>query len=220
MFTPRNRQIQRQRSPGIGTASSKSCLLLLSLATCLTLGSLHGEDWPRWRGPRGDGTWRGPKLAHSWPQGGLGRQWVQSVGSGYSGVSVAAGQVITMDRLTKPEELERVLCFDAKTGDLLWIHQYPVEYGDLPYGSGLRSAPTIFQERVYALGALGNLSCLSAEDGNLIVVRVWTDRSDTILASGFLVARRGHTRAVCRLGSFPVAQDGPRFGRHGTEAGT
>ena len=73
-----------------------------------------------------------------------------------------------MDRLTKPEEVERVLCFDAGTGDPLWTHRYPVEYGDLPYGSGPRSAPTVFQERIYTLGTMGNLSCLSAEDGNLI----------------------------------------------------
>ncbi len=43
-----------------------------------------------------------------------------------------------------------------------------MQYGDLPYGSGPRSAPTIFQDRVYSLGTMGNLSCLSAEDGNLI----------------------------------------------------
>ncbi len=161
-------RIQSRPSLSIDSPNFKTFLLFLTVFSCLSLESLHGEDWPRWRGPRGDGTWRGPKLAHSWPQGGLERQWVQTVGSGYSGVSVAGNHVITMDRLAKPEEVERVLCFDATSGDPTWTYQYPVKYGDLQYGSGPRSAPTIFQDRVYSLGAMGNLSCLSSEDGNLI----------------------------------------------------
>ena len=168
MFIPRTCQTQPKRSPKIGTPSFKSCLLLLSLGVHIWLSSLQAEDWPRWRGPRSDGTWRGPRLAQTWPQGGLQRQWVQSVGSGYSGVTVAGNRVVTMDRLTKPAEVERVLCFDAGTGDPDWVYQYPVEYGDLQYGSGPRSAPTIFQGRVYSLGAMGNLTCLDARDGSLI----------------------------------------------------
>ena len=168
LLAPRPHQIQSRLSRSIASSSIKTFLLLSTVCSCLAIEFLNGEDWPRWRGPRGNGTWRGPKLAHSWPQRGLQRRWVQTVGSGYSGVTVAGSRVITMDRLTEPDEIERVVCFDARTGDPRWTYRYPVKYGDLPYGSGPRSASTIFQNRVYSLGVMGNLSCLSAEDGNLI----------------------------------------------------
>jgi formylglycine-generating enzyme required for sulfatase activity len=125
-----------------------------------------GEEWPRWRGPRGDGTWQGPPLPERWPAEGLRRIWRQPVAGGYGGVAVSGGRVYVMDRIIEPEEQERLLCFDATTGKLLWRHQYAVHYGDLPYGNGPRTTPTIYDGRVYALGALGHLWCLDAASGD------------------------------------------------------
>lgn len=39
-----------------------------------------GEDWPRWRGPRGDGSWNGPKLSEHWPAE-LKLRWRKPVGA-------------------------------------------------------------------------------------------------------------------------------------------
>jgi outer membrane protein assembly factor BamB len=130
--------------------------------------SLHAEDWPRWRGPRGDGSWQGPKLAEAFPVEGLRERWKQPVGGGYSGVIVADGRAFVMDRQPEPEELERILCFDAETGEKLWTHSYAVRYGTLDYGSGPRAAPTVFDGRVYALGAMGHVHCLAAQTGAVI----------------------------------------------------
>ena len=127
-----------------------------------------GEDWPRWRGPRGDGTWQGAKLPERWPDGGLRRVWRQPVGGGYGGVAVAQGQVYVMDRQVEPEEAERLLCFHAPTGELIWEHTYRVDYADVAYGSGPRTTPAIFGSRVYALGATGQLHCLHADTGTPI----------------------------------------------------
>jgi outer membrane protein assembly factor BamB len=132
-------------------------------------GTSHDTDWPQFRGPRGDGTWHGPSLSESWPATGLKRVWKQSIGGGYAGISVADGRAITMDRQTDPE-IERVLCFDAATGTLLWQHNYPVTYGKLDYGNGPRAAPTIHGGHVYTVGALGDLRCLDAVTGKV----VWT----------------------------------------------
>jgi outer membrane protein assembly factor BamB len=128
----------------------------------------RGEDWPQWRGPRGDGTWRGPKLPDKWPAGGLRSLWRQPIAGGYAGVAVAADRVYTLDYSKKPDETERVLCFDATTGKLLWSHAYPVKYGNLAYGSGPRAMPTIHEGRVYALGAVGHLHCLDAATGKVV----------------------------------------------------
>ena len=127
-----------------------------------------GEDWPRWRGPRGDGTWYGPQLPARWPDGGLRRVWRQPLGGGYGGVAVAQGRVYVMDRQKDVEELERLLCVAAATGQLIWEHTYRVDYTDVAYANGPRTTPAIFDSRVYALGATGQLHCLHAETGELI----------------------------------------------------
>ena len=127
-----------------------------------------GEDWPRWRGPRADGTWNAPKLVEKWPEAGLQQIWRKEIGGGYGGVSVSNGKVYVMDRQQKPEELERVLCFDAVTGKLLWSHPYPVDYHNVAYGNGPRATPTVFDGYVYSFGALGHLNCLEADKGEIV----------------------------------------------------
>jgi outer membrane protein assembly factor BamB len=125
-------------------------------------------EWPQFRGPRGDGTWVSPNLPDAWPADGLKTVWKQPIGGGDAGVSVAGGRVITMDRQTAPEQ-ERILCFASATGEKLWQYSYPVSYGKLDYGNGPRAAPTIVGDRVYTVGALGDLCCLDARSGN----RIW-----------------------------------------------
>lgn len=156
-------------------------LVVNLLAAAASLRSAHAEDWPRWRGPRGDGSWHGPRLPQGWPGTGLKPLWERPLGPGYAGVTVAEGRVVTLDRQREPTERERVVCFDAATGQPLWIHEYAVEYGDLPYGSGPRASATLHAGRVYTLGALGHVVCLDLATGR----PVWT--RDTV---GELGARR------------------------------
>lgn len=73
-----------------------------------------------------------------------------------------------MDRQKEPLEIERVLAFDARSGEPLWKHEYPVSYGDLDHGNGPRAAPTIYEGRVYTLGALGHARCLDAKTGRVL----------------------------------------------------
>jgi outer membrane protein assembly factor BamB len=128
--------------------------------------SARAEDWPRWRGPRGDGTWQSPPtMPDRWPEGGPRAVWKQAVGGGYSGVSVADRRVITLDRQKEPAEVERIVAFDAASGKPLWAFAYPVKYGDLDYGNGPRAAPTIHEGRVYTLGAFGHFTCVDAATG-------------------------------------------------------
>lgn len=141
-------------------------------ALCVLLGvntPTNGEeDWPRWGGPRGDETWRGPKLRAEWPRGGLTRVWRRDLGGGYGGVAVVGERGFVLDRQAGPPERERLLCFRPQTGETLWEIEYPVEYGNLDYGNGPRSTPTIDGEQVYMLGALGTLACLEAATGRVV----------------------------------------------------
>ncbi len=158
-------------------------LLLLLPLLCASVSlwfvpELAAEDWPRWRGPRGDGTWQAPPLPEKWPADGLKQAWRQPLGGGYAGVSVAEGRVVTMDRQKEPREVERVVCFDAESGRSLWTHSYDVAYGNLDYGTGPRAAPTIDAGRVYTLGAVGHVCCLELTTGRLL----WT--VDTVKRDG------------------------------------
>ena len=125
-------------------------------------------DWPQWRGENRDGVWRQDGLPDKLPATGLKPRWRQNIGGGYSGIAVSGGRVYTLDYHKKPREVERVLCFDARTGKLLWAHAYPVGYGKMEYGNGPRSTPTVHKGKVYTFGARGHLFCLDAASGKVI----------------------------------------------------
>jgi outer membrane protein assembly factor BamB len=61
---------------------------------------------------------------------------------------------------------ERVLCFEASNGKLVWQHAYACGY-TFAYRSGPRSTPLVQGGRVYTLGAMGDLRCLDAATGTL-----------------------------------------------------
>lgn len=128
-----------------------------------------GEDWPRWRGVRGDGTWHGPKLSLDWPQEGLrpARVWSRPIGGGYGGIAVSDGRVFVMHRRPNPG-VEGILCFDAVSGEPLWTHEYETDYSEVSYDNGPRSTPTVFGGRVYTLGAVGHVFCLDEKDGTVL----------------------------------------------------
>ncbi|MFP6855286.1 MAG: PQQ-binding-like beta-propeller repeat protein [Opitutales bacterium] len=149
----------------------KRVVFCIAFAWCQSL--VFSEDWPTWRGPRGDGTWRAPKLAETWPEDGLRRIWKTPVSPGYSGVSVANGKVYLMDRPDKQAhgEKERVLCLHADTGKELWNFSYSAPYGDLDYGTGPRAAVTIHNDKVYGFGAVGHAFCMDSNTGKQLWFR-------------------------------------------------
>src|SRR5438552_2464475 len=71
------------------------------------------------------------------------------------------------DTKQKVNSTERVLCLDAKTGKLIWKHEYECPY-QISYPAGPRCTPTVHDGKVYTLGAMGNLFCLDADSGKPI----------------------------------------------------
>ncbi len=150
------------------------------IALILCYASARADDWPQWRGPQRDGVWRESGIVDSIPATGLPVQWRVAVKGGYSGPAVAGGRVYLTD-YDRPEGplanapndrtqlagRERVLCFEANTGKLLWKHEYDCPYA-ISYASGPRCTPTVADGKVYALGAEGNLTCLDAVTGRVI----------------------------------------------------
>jgi formylglycine-generating enzyme required for sulfatase activity/outer membrane protein assembly factor BamB len=158
-------------SPIIAAAGQKTDHPVTTVATANSAGEPApdaGEDWPRWRGLRGDGTWRAPKLNAVWPDDGLKRVWQREIGGGYGGMTVSQGRTYVMDRRREPTDVERVLCFDAASGEPQWTHPYPVDYSSVSYDNGPRASPTVVQNYVYTLGAIGHLFCLDAASGDVV----------------------------------------------------
>src|SRR5260370_38478942 len=61
---------------------------------------------------------------------------------------------------------ERVLCFSADDGRLLWKHEYDCPY-TVSYPLGPRTTPVVKDGKVYTLGTEGHLLCLDAGTGKV-----------------------------------------------------
>jgi outer membrane protein assembly factor BamB len=165
---------------------NRSTSQLLLLAT-LILASLalpaRGDDWPQWRGTNREGVWRERGIVESFPTAGLPVRWRAPLGAGFSGPAVAQGKVFVMDRLLAegaPQDVktqwnyrdktmgrERVVCLDEASGKPLWTQSYPCAYS-IAYGSGPRATPTVSGDKVYTLGAMGDLLCLDVATGKIL----------------------------------------------------
>jgi outer membrane protein assembly factor BamB len=171
--------------------TSNVCLIagLLS-ACCLTLTNdtpAVADDWPQWGGPQRDLVWRETGIVDELPTSDLlPRAWSTAIGEGYGGPSVAGGRVYVMDRL-RDEQQERVLCLDAKTGDIIWHHDYEARY-TISYPAGPRCTPVVDGDLVYAVGAVGHMFCLKTDDGSVVWQRNFVDDFSTRLPTWGMVA--------------------------------
>lgn len=132
---------------------------------CLAFGveAMPAADWPRYRGPRGDGISSETGLASNWTDGPT-ELWRVPLGKGFSGISYVDGRLYTM---YGRDRVEWIGSFDARTGEELWRFRSDGLYLD-PQGDGPRSTPTVHEGIVYALGARGKLHAVGADDGHLI----------------------------------------------------
>ena len=122
--------------------------------------------WPQHRGLGRDNISTEKGLLDQWPEGGPKLAWQQKgLGEGYSAVSIAHGKLYTMGNQGDDEML---LALDVATGKPLW----GTKTGGRAYregqGNGPRGTPTIDDDRVYALGATGDLICVGANKGEVV----------------------------------------------------
>jgi outer membrane protein assembly factor BamB len=122
-----------------------SLLLLTGLTPRVT-----AENWPAWRGARGDGTSLETSAPTEWSTT-RNIAWKTAVpGAGHSSPIVWEDRIFTATAM--PEKKERVLlCLDRRTGQILWRHT--VLIADLENKSGENSfascTPATDGERVY-----------------------------------------------------------------------
>jgi outer membrane protein assembly factor BamB len=123
-----------------------------------------GEDWPKFLGPRWNGTSNETGLLTEWPAEGPPLRWARNVGEGYGAPVTSNGRLVIFHRIDDEEVVE---CVDALDGsNVFWTHAYPTDYVDqYGYNGGPRSSPTIEGDRVYTFGAKGVLTCVDFETG-------------------------------------------------------
>lgn len=154
------------------------------------------EDWPKWRGPRGDGVSREP-LGAAWPKDGLKRLWVADVGIGFSSPVAVGGRVYLFSLNNGRDNLT---CFDADTGRVVWSHDADAGWGG-DY-AGARATPAVSGDAIYTFGGRGELACRDLATGTLR----WAQ--DALAATGGKAAQWGTASSPLVEGGLVVVQGG------------
>lgn len=141
--------------------------LLTAIFICINLLAFS-QDWPDWRGINRDAIWTETGILEKFDSDTIQHKWSVEIGSGYSGPTVANGKVYVTDRLEKPNQVERVLCFDEQTGEHIWKHQYDCEYTGVGYQAGPRASVVVKDGKAYSLGTMGNFICFDAKTGSVL----------------------------------------------------
>ena len=134
--------------------------------------TMRADDWPEWRGAGRVGVWKETGLLERFPEAGLKVTWRTPIHAGYSGPAVANGRVYVTDArpTTGKRTVERVLALDELTGTVIWSREWETNYSglEMTFALGPRATPTVDGDRVYVLGAMGNLFALDVKDGRVI----------------------------------------------------
>jgi len=138
------------------------------IAASIFCTGVCASDWPQWRGPNRDGVWQEEGIIERFDDAQLPIRWRAKIASGYSGPTVADGRVYVTDRLTAPNEAERIHCFNAMTGEKIWSHTNECKYERVAYRDGPRASVTINDGRAYSLGTMGHFFCFDAAKGAVL----------------------------------------------------
>ncbi len=140
-------------------------LLVAGLASLSQM--LRAEDWPGWRGPRGDGTSAEKQVPVKWDATkGEGVAWSAEIpGEGHSSPIVLGKRVFVTSAMPTTEE-RLLLCLDRDTGKELWRHTVltsPLErkHRENSYAS---STPATDGKRVFVSFLEGENAVLAAYD--------------------------------------------------------
>jgi len=137
-------------------------LLLTAFVLSFAIRPAFAEDWPQWLGPRRDNSSTG--IVKAW-QGKLEVLWRKPAGEGHSSPVVAGGRVFLHAKVANKNE-EEIVAFDAKSGEELWRTRYQRAAFNSLFGNGPRATPAVVNNRLYAFGITGVLTCLDTKKGD------------------------------------------------------
>jgi len=139
-------------------------IILFFLSVTMIILLYQGEEISQWRGPARDGIYTGKNLLKEWPAGGPALMLkIENVGKGLS-QPVVYKNVIYITGL-KHDSLDIISAYDTD-GKLLWEKAYSLAW-QRTYPES-RGTPTIENDRIYLVGGMGDLVCLSTDKGEII----------------------------------------------------
>ena len=140
------------------TAILNAAILTAAILITGSTSRAADNDWPRWRGEKGDASSNESGLLKSWPSEGPPLAWQsKGLGSGFSSLSIVGERVFTMGQKGGKGVL---LCLNRADGKLLW---------ETPFGGGdPNCTPTTDGDHVYGLARNGELACLKISDGSIV----------------------------------------------------
>lgn len=123
-----------------------------------------GGYWTEFRGPGRNGRYDASEIKTDWAAEGLPLLWKQPVGGGYASFVAADGVAYTIEQRRSQEA---VAAYDIQSGRELWTNLWDAAFIE-QQGDGPRATPTLDADRIYALGATGELRCLQVKTGKLV----------------------------------------------------
>jgi len=177
----------------------------LCLIVCVTSTLTRAEDWPQWRGKARTGISTERGLLAEWPADGPAIRWQRTdIGTGYSSPAIAGGRVYLQ---TTREGDEFTIALDEQSGKDIWstpIGKVGVNKG--PQYPGTRATPTLDAGHLYCLASAGELTCLSAADGQVVWTRnlatefegqpgLWAYTESVLVDGDLVICTPGGTKA-------------------------
>jgi outer membrane protein assembly factor BamB len=198
-------------------ATIRRCPLLIAIGVLIPAAALVGAaDWPDWRGPARTGVSTETGLPSSWSPTGENLAWKAPYG-GRSAPVVFGDRLFLQTTSGENETLqERLMCFHADTGKLLWEYKYNLFTSDVPPHRIAWASPVVdpASGNVYAFSGNGLLMSLS-RDGKLLWERslaeefgMWTTHGgrvsspivdgDQVIVSGLMFSWGQHAGGAHR----------------------
>lgn len=131
----------------------------------LELAQPRASDFPQFLGPTRDARLSHIALQEDWENNPPSVLWHQPIGAGWSGFAIQGDLAVTLEQR---DSEEWVTAYSMLDGSLIWKHVVEAQHDNVMGGLGPRSTPSISDNRVYAVSAVSQLSCLDISTGDPI----------------------------------------------------
>jgi outer membrane protein assembly factor BamB len=163
-----------------------------------------GAPWPQFRGPDRTGVSRETGLLKQWPAGGPRLVWkAVALGTGNGAPSVAGGRIFGTSYRGNDEV---VWALNETNGKPVWSTRIAAANFQIGQQAqdGPGCTPTVVGDRLYALGASGDLVCLQVSNGKAL----W--RKNLVRDFGGVVPRWGYAESPLVDGNRVIVTPGGR----------